>query len=121
MIGTDVFQDPDTHLFDHFIIIGVAGHHQVDHFKMDILIVQGFKCVEYGLEAAAVEPAVNVVAVSLEVDGGAVQHFTERQQRLLVDIAVGDPQVEYAVLPGQAGRIDHVLEKGDGLRVGIGD
>ena len=91
IIGPESRKNPLAHLFDHLGIIGIPGHHQIRHLKMNLLFMQCFESIQYRLQTAAVQFPVDGVAECLEIDIGGVQNAAQLHQRFWIDITVGNP------------------------------
>jgi hypothetical protein len=60
-VGTYIFQYPGAHAFDHLIVVGITGYHEVGDLTMDALFVEGSYGCQDRVEVTAVEPQVDVV------------------------------------------------------------
>ena len=72
-IGQLVVDEPTAHLADHIEIVGELGDDEVGELDPDAGVAHGEDGVEDGLQTAAADTTVEVVAERFEVDIGGIE------------------------------------------------
>ena len=72
-VGQVVVDEPTAHLADHVEIVGELGNDEVGELDPDAGIAHGEDGVEDGLQTAAADTTVEVVAERFEVDIGGIE------------------------------------------------
>ena len=72
-VGKVVVGEPTAHLADHVHIVIDAGNDEVGELDPDAGLLHGEDGVEDGLQMAAADTMVDIVAEGLEVDVGSIE------------------------------------------------
>ena len=74
MIRSEGMQNPVAHAFDHLLVVGVPGDHQVGHFKMDFFFMKGLKRIQDRGQMGPVKLQINFLAEGFEIHIGRIQN-----------------------------------------------
>ena len=120
-VGQLVVDKPTAHRTDHAEIVVDVGDDEVGELDPDTGLLHGEDGVEHGLQTAAADTTVDVVAEGFEVDVGGIEVGQEVAQGLLTDVACCDEDIPQTCLMGQTGAVGDVFEVGEGFGIGVGD
>ena len=82
---------------------------------------QGEQGVEHRLQVSPALPHIDHVVEGFQIDIGSIDERGELIERLRVDIACRDQNVVQPMPMGQAGNLEHILDIGERLGIGIGN